>query len=356
MFFGNVALLTDTIKDILKEKDSEGDLPIVVIVDFTLVNGMDSSAAHAVAKLKKIIHRLFNVELSIFCTGSDRGGFPCEFALSEALSSTSTTTITSQCQQNNRSASAASEDDESEIDLNDFQVASPPGNSNVSIRGTVSVSAHTASKKASEILAARMDGRVCETLDDALQFAEDLLICRQDGGHDFYSLSCSLDESSSINMTLDEEHYRAMAYLQNMFSDDSSKEFQESSAKLIVSMMTREEYQKSDIVWDQGADSTCLKVVVSGELLSLVDETGASEIVKIGSIVGELGLVQGINRLTTLACSSKSILYSLDIESWRKLRDEHPKVASLIDGIVIRYLAHRVQHVSNRYFHTTLPV
>ena len=59
--------------------------PLVVIIDFTLVMGMDSSAAHAVAKLKKIIHRLFHVELSIFVTGSDRGGFPCEFALSEAL-------------------------------------------------------------------------------------------------------------------------------------------------------------------------------------------------------------------------------------------------------------------------------
>ena len=55
LFFGNVALLSDTIKDILKEKTEDGDLPIVVIVDFTLVNGMDSSAAHAVAKLKKIL-------------------------------------------------------------------------------------------------------------------------------------------------------------------------------------------------------------------------------------------------------------------------------------------------------------
>jgi hypothetical protein len=100
-----------------------------------------------------------------------------------------------------------------------------------------------------------------------------------------------------------------------------------------------------------------LKIVVSGELFPLVDETGASEIVKNGSIVGDLGLVRGISRLTTLACSAATaILYSLDIDSWRKLKDDHPKVPSLIDGIVLRYLAHRVQHVSNRYFHTTLPV
>ena len=64
IFFGNIAQLTDTIKQILREKEDTEDVPIVVIVDFTLVVGMDSSAAHAVAKLKKIIHRLFGVEVS----------------------------------------------------------------------------------------------------------------------------------------------------------------------------------------------------------------------------------------------------------------------------------------------------
>ena len=243
------------------------------------------------------------------------------------------------------------------MDLNDFQVLNPPGISNLSVRGAICVSTNTASRKASEMLAARMDGRVCETLDDALQFAEDILISRKDCGHEFHSFGCVPDEASSTNMTLEEERYRAKTYLRNIFSDSSSADFQERSASMIVSMMVREEYHKSDILWDQGADSSSLKIVVSGELLSLVDETGASEIVKIGNIVGELGLVHGTSRLTTLACSSSTaVLYSLDVDSWRKLKDDHPKVASLVDGIVIRYLAHRVQHVSNRYFHTTLPV
>ena len=55
LFFGNVAQLTDTIKAVLKEKKEYNESPIVVIVDFTLVVGMDSSAAHAVAKLKKML-------------------------------------------------------------------------------------------------------------------------------------------------------------------------------------------------------------------------------------------------------------------------------------------------------------
>jgi len=354
LFFGNVALLSDTIKDILKEKTEDGDLPIVVIVDFTLVNGMDSSAAHAVAKLKKILHKLFDVELSIFCTGSDRGGFPCEFALSEALSTTDMTLSDYQYQAPER---FNKEDREQKVESNDFQDVIPSGISNLSISGTTSVSSNIVSENASKILATQMDCRVCETLDHALQFAEDLLIYRQGCGHKSHSLRWILDEASSINMTLDEERYQAMLYLQNAFPDNSPPEFKERSANMIVSMMVREEYSKSDILWDQGACSSSLKIVVIGELLSLVDETEASEIVKMGSIVGELGLVHGMSRLTTLACSSSSaVMYSLDADSWQKLKDYHPKVASLIDGIVIRYLAHRVQHVSNRYFHTTLPV
>ncbi|MGK3738321.1 MAG: SulP family sulfate permease [Bacillariaceae sp.] len=348
--------MTDTIKEILREKTEEGDLPIVVIVDFTLVIGMDSSAAHAIAKLKKIIHRLFHVETSIFCTGSDRDGFPCEFALSEALSPTPTNTTTDVS--SNASASThAKYDEENEMDLNDFQVLSPPGISNLSMRGAISISPHTASTMASEILATHMDGRVCETLDDALRFAEDILIARSDNTHEFHTYSCTVDEVSSINMTLEEEQYRAKTYLLGLFPESSSVEFLQLSADMIVSMMVREEYGKSDIIWDQGADSTSLKIVVSGELLSLIDESGASELVKIGSIVGELGLVHGTNRLTTLACSSPTaVVYSLDIVQWRNLQADYPKVASLVDAIVIRYLAHRVQHVSNRYFHTTLPV
>ena len=89
---------------------------------------------------------------------------------------------------------------------------------------------------------------------------------------------------------------------------------------MIVSMMVREEYSKSDIIWDQGADSKSLKIVMGGELLSIIDESGASELVKIGNIVGELGLVHSTNRLTTLACSSPTVVvYSLDIVQWRNL-------------------------------------
>ena len=68
-----MAQLSDTIKEVLKDRKAAGESPIVVIIDFTLVVGMDSSAAHAVAKLKKIIHRLFHVEVSMFVMNACSG-------------------------------------------------------------------------------------------------------------------------------------------------------------------------------------------------------------------------------------------------------------------------------------------
>ena len=50
-----------------------------------MINGMDSSAAQTIEKLKDAMHRGFSIKIAIFVTGST-GVFPCEYNLSEALS------------------------------------------------------------------------------------------------------------------------------------------------------------------------------------------------------------------------------------------------------------------------------
>ena len=81
----------------------------------------------------------------------------------------------------------------------------------------------------------------------------------------------------------------------------------------------------------------------------LDDEIGAtSESICPGSTIGELGLVNGIHRLTTVrVVSEHATIYSLTKENWVVLTEHHPKVARCIDLLLIRYLSHRVQHVSN---------
>ena len=55
-----------------------------IIVDFTLVLGIDSSAAQAILKLRDSLANQFSIRLSIFVSG-DSEGFPCEINLSELL-------------------------------------------------------------------------------------------------------------------------------------------------------------------------------------------------------------------------------------------------------------------------------
>jgi SulP family sulfate permease len=341
--------LTDTIKNVLKEKKEYNESPIVVIVDFTLVVGMDSSAAHAVAKLKKIIHRFFHVEVSIFVTGSGRGGFPCEFALTEALSPEAANQIAAAGLDYNELAESAA------ATITDNNNSNAEGMSPKVQKGSISVSRGSTSVGATRKLTLKADGRVCESLDDALRFAEDILIAREDSSLESSTDFNDLEDFSSINMTLEEENFYAKKFFRELLP--KSSEDMEKTIDTILSAMNREEFSQNEPLWESEAESDSLKLLVYGELVSIIEDTGASEVVKKGNIVGELGLVHGTKRLTTLLCSSeKAILYSLSRTEFEKLRKKKPQVAAAIDGVAIRYLAHRVQHVSNRYFHTTLPV
>jgi len=337
--------LTDTIQSVLKEKKDFEQSPIVVIVDFTLVVGMDSSAAHAVAKLKKIIHRLFHVEVSIFVTGSGRGGFPCEFALSEALSPEAATQVAAAGLDYNQLAQAPAKNEA------DKASSSPQIHS-----GSVSFSRGSHSVRATKKLAPKADGRVCESLDDALRFAEDILIAREDPTLEFSTDFNDLEDYATINMTLEEEKFHSKKFLRELLPKSNSKDM-EKNIDILLGVMKREEVSQEETLWESGAESDSMKLLVCGELVSVIEDTGASEVVQRGNVVGELGLVHGTKRLTTVVCSSEmAVLYSLSKTEFDRMRKKKPQVAAAIDGVVIRYLAHRVQHVNNRYFHTTLPV
>lgn len=290
LFFGNVAQLTDTIKDVLTEKHEANEPPIVVILDFTLVVGMDSSAAHAVAKLKKVLHRVFNVEVSMFVFGADRETFPCEFDLEEALS--------------------------------------PAGEES--------------------------DCIVSDTLDDALCFAEDVLIAREDP-----SLKSSVDfneweDYATMNMSEEEERdFGKNALIELLPNIDGIHE----TVEMMWASMKREVYQEGEAIWEFNSEGDSMKLLVCGELVAVVEETGAAEIVPRGNLVGELGLVHGSRRLTLLLSNSEeAVLYSLSRAEFERLRNERPDVATAVDAVAIRYLTNRVQHVSNRYFSSTLPI
>lgn len=339
LFFGNVSALTDAIKQALNERKNRDDEPFIVILDFTLVVGMDSSAAHSVAKLKNIMHRIFNVEVSIFVTGSHRSSFPCDYALAEAL---------------------AGDDEGNTLDFNDI---SSPDTSRAARarRGSISVSSGSKSMVASMTLRKFPKNRVCDRMDEALEIAEDILIARESPRllqNDKLTLLDPL-EYENEELTEEEERKRALKYFENLVVSPLDSQVVKTQVTLILSRCKRESFVEDQVIWKQGAESDSMKLLVTGRLVAFLEgRSDVSEVVVRGSTVGELGLTQGTNRLTTLVCASeRAVVYSLDRESWEKLVRENPTAALVVDQIVIRYLSHRVQHVSNRIVETRcLPI
>jgi len=330
LFFGNVVTISSFIKTQLQRKKGTLEEPLVVIIDFTLVLGMDSSAAHAIAKLKKTMHKSFNVEISVFVTGSG-DGFPCEYALSRELSK--------------------KWEVQEKHEMSDKNDADDGASSVVSI-GTISVSR---TGFYSNLLEMHPSEQVCENLDMALIFAEDMLVERANPTLFREENFCdtTYPNDSIVMMFPDEERYYATKFLKNVCPNAD-----EADVGRLCSYFRREEYFENDVIWKQGTPSTSAKLLISGTIKSFLEGTNTTEIVHSGKMIGELGLVNGIDRLSTVVCiSEKAIIFCLSKESWAAMVKGEPRIARLIDEIAIEYLAHRVQHVSNRVFETRcLPI
>lgn len=299
--------------------------------------GIDSSAAQGIAKVKDMMHRQHDISLAIYVTGSEHG-FPCAYNLSEDLRGPCllsrmgniANAVTNQACENPVKHSVDAEAEPlHKLSLALFELSTP----------TIPAD------------------YVCESLESALSFAEDVLIARENP-----RLLAPMDSvkspASNVYGTVEsdevDEHDLVRKYIRNLCPVDDEKDL-----KVLISALQRETYTQGDTLWMQGSRSDSAKLVVRGSLLVLLeDEAGTTESVPSGAMVGELGLIRGIARFSTLVCNSEgAVLYSLSREAWEKLVKESPTVARCVDMIAIKYLADRVQHVSNRIFETRcLPV
>ena len=331
LFFGNMAFFTDQIDELLSPPkqpennemgvihEEERKAPLVLVIDFSLVLGIDSSAGHAIVKLKETILKEYHIDLCIFVSGSDEG-FPTEFDLRNQLSKDS--------QKDTPGASPNEDTSLLTVDCNDEEH-------------------HNTSQY--------YGSRVCESLDIALMEAEDALIARQNPSLLEASDALSQCVLNTQRLSSDEEKEEFIAAFQDLCTHDVSKE----DALKIFSSFEREGFRKGEIIWKQDDKSDCAKILILGQLIAeLENEAGTTEIVPKGSMIGELGLVNGNPRMSTVRClSEEAVLFSMNRDSFDKLISKRPHLARHIDLICVKYLALRVQHVSNRIFETRcLPV
>jgi len=292
----------------------------LVIIDFTNVSGMDSSASQSISKLKSFVLKNFNVEIILFVTGHE-DGFLCTYNLSSKVSD-----------ENHRKSIHIVEhtsQQEPEQHHHDHRLSLAAG----------ALQTYIETESKSSLIAEIPNSKVCETLDDALIFAEDVLIALSDPA----LLKTDSNERFPMMRTSSSNINEVKAILETLCPSASSTDID-----MLFDLLSIEEYNSGDVIWKAGDESTSMKIIVDGKLISMLDdEIGASETICPGSTIGELGVVNGIHRLTTVRAVKSATLYSLSKENWHVLTEHHPKVARCIDLLVIRYLSHRVQHVSN---------
>jgi SulP family sulfate permease len=210
--------------------------------------------------------------------------------------------------------------------------------------------------------------KVAASLDEALLYAEDALL---------YHAGKSAEPLRS-RATSDNELEIARMYLSRLVPEQV--DHRSEAIATLFSLFVREEYSKGDCIWMQGSTSDCVKLLVRGELVSVLEnEAGTVEAISEGNTIGELGLLQGLPRMSSVYCeSANAVAYTLSRSDFEGLCASAPHAARLIDLICIRYLSARVQvrscascrgpqltmglcqliqHVSNRIFETRcLPI
>jgi len=384
LFFGNMAFFTDQINELLcplelsatatatatatsstepatskydsgTEETSSGEekkktktkrvSPIVLIMDCTLVLGIDSSAARAIVKLKDTILNEYNIQLCIFVTGTTEG-FPTEFNLRDRLSTTFTT---------------ISEQQHDSVIGEDTSLLAKRQQQQQQIQDeeedyNYKVSQYTGSC-------------VSDSLDLALMEAEDALIAKQNPSLLLENPDgILLSKRMSFNLTGQPSGGDDTLYTS---SNEEKEEFMhtmkdicpgsicDDDVQLLFLSFTREIYKEDEPIWKQNDPSDSVKLLIFGQLIAeLENEAGTKEIVPKGSMIGELGLVNGNPRMSTVKCASEqAIIYSMSRESFETLVEQQPNLARYIDLICVKYLTLRVQHVSNRIFETRcLPI
>lgn len=315
LFFGNLTKLNDSLREVITRHEMRHGKAWILILDFSLVLGIDASAAMGFTKIKEILHSEYDIALCIYVTGEKRGkGFPCEYRLADDLVSG---TIYGGLDTTSHSL------DQPEVHKMDASIG-------ILLNEKKSIPAD----------------HICHNLDEALKFAEDALISRIDKSFCFDLFSHIHFPVETVNHpdTLKEE----VIILRKLLTSLLPEKFEGYQIPLIHNLERQVLHQK-DVVWENGSFGTSAKFVVRGMLVATQDEEkNVFEEIESGQIVGEAALVQNIQRTSTVKVKSKvSVLYSLSKENYDRLLEESPKIAMCMQMITIHNLAYRSQRVTD---------
>lgn len=240
IFFGNATVLSGEISKVVQQCD--GDI-WCLLLDFTLVVGIDSSAVEIVAKIPNICGRQ---DVKVCFARGSMEGFPCEVGLSDRLSTEEA------CLQNR-------------CDGDLFNAILVDVNERV---------------------------HVCDDLNSALVWCENQVVVRA-APH----LNPVDPLLSRTHVRTKEPHLRQMYFLHP----------EEEVVDRVLRYFKPHAYLPNEVIWHQGSTPNCAVLLVEGQVISeWGDEAGTKTMIGMGHLVGEYGLMNNRPRFSTMRAHSAS--------------------------------------------------
>lgn len=322
IFFGNATILAAEVEKVVTargdidtsdaaEQQANSQIHCLVL-DFTLVVAIDSSAADTILKIYKIC-RANNVHLC-YSARSD-AGFPCTFPLSEsilALNKEKMYTPFNHCPKCGASYCLTTHRCQSCGEREDFTRAK-----------WVHLSMH---------------------LDEALSWCEDVLLAEErvriygtnaapvvdtttKNGAAQQQLELMRKSLSAPAIAADIPPYLHQIY--NLGSGESR-----STIDRLISYFHREEVAEGEVLWRQNDESEQAVLLISGKMQHVLEEeAGTTEIVFPGHLVGEFGLLNNQNRYGTLVALEPSEVLVLSKVTLKRMIEKDPYLSFVLSKI-----------------------
>ena len=318
IFWGNVAAIQEHIMEILDEKMKQGGDVYRVLIDFTLVLGIDTTASQYFERMCEKIQKQYDAA-TYYVSGplEPKGGNTLPSKASSASSHRKSSVVFSQ---------------------------TPPSQAFAASRRTTknrrvscSVRGHYEQLDQQAVI----HGVFFETLDEALIKVEDEIIALQ-------SLASLLDLPEFDLAERDEEKMEILDLLADKFIGATPEGIGD-----LVSFCTREVKLRGDSLWMAGDVGSSAKIFVGGTLVAVTDGSSGKQkrtVIETGEIVGLRCMILGEKHEVSLLCESECVFYSLDTEAYRRLVEEQPAAAHILDIYLARDLSRRLKHASNKLY------
>lgn len=113
---------------------------------------------------------------------------------------------------------------------------------------------------------------------------------------------------------------------------------------------------ENEMVFTEGDDSTCMYVLMFGQIQLRTRKKGIIHSVESGDVFGEIGFINNQKRTATAIATRTSILLQLDSDAFHQLLEEHPRISFTIMRNITLSLADHITRMNKTGSLDFLPI